>query len=105
LGAPPPPAAPPLPLPYATLFRSPSMTASCSALGSASDSTTERQTRSLASRVGMIAPARAAACRPAAVSSRRDSAAISSSPARPRSEEHTPELQSRFDLVCRLLLE
>src|SRR5438067_10166560 len=23
----------------------------------------------------------------------------------PRSEEHTPELQSRFDLVCRLLLE
>src|SRR5438067_3605139 len=29
----------------------------------------------------------------------------SSSPARPRSEEHTSELQSRFDLVCRLLLE
>src|SRR5699024_11819519 len=26
-------------------------------------------------------------------------------PARPRSEEHTSELQSRFDLVCRLLLE
>src|SRR5207249_11824356 len=25
--------------------------------------------------------------------------------ARPRSEEHTSELQSRFDLVCRLLLE
>src|SRR5438067_8231297 len=24
---------------------------------------------------------------------------------RPRSEEHTSELQSRFDLVCRLLLE
>ena len=23
----------------------------------------------------------------------------------PRSEEHTSELQSRFDLVCRLLLE
>src|SRR5699024_12051901 len=23
----------------------------------------------------------------------------------PRSEEHTPELQSRFELVCRLLLE
>src|SRR5699024_12705742 len=33
----------------------------------------------------------------------------SSSPAQtsshPRSEEHTSELQSRFDLVCRLLLE
>src|SRR5438067_10557402 len=27
------------------------------------------------------------------------------SPLRPRSEEHTSELQSRFDLVCRLLLE
>src|SRR5699024_12387646 len=25
-------------------------------------------------------------------------------PRRPRSEEHTSELQSRFDLVCRLLL-
>src|SRR5438105_10919154 len=32
-------------------------------------------------------------CRPALVS------------ARPRSEEHTSELQSRVDLVCRLLLE
>src|SRR5699024_5126719 len=37
--------------------------------------------------------------------------AVSGSPARaargpsPRSEEHTSELQSRFDLVCRLLLE
>src|SRR5699024_12767924 len=27
------------------------------------------------------------------------------SPANSRSEEHTSELQSRFDLVCRLLLE
>src|SRR5207249_5082993 len=27
------------------------------------------------------------------------------SPTRKRSEEHTSELQSRFDLVCRLLLE
>src|SRR5699024_12862103 len=26
-------------------------------------------------------------------------------PSNPRSEEHTSELQSRFDLVCRLLLE
>src|SRR5207249_10096728 len=29
----------------------------------------------------------------------------SSRPPRSRSEEHTSELQSRFDLVCRLLLE
>src|SRR2546421_6514625 len=28
-----------------------------------------------------------------------------SPPVRPRSEEHTSELQSRSDLVCRLLLE
>src|SRR5207249_9077983 len=31
--------------------------------------------------------------------------AICTCAARPRSEEHTSELQSRFDLVCRLLLE
>src|SRR6266704_6825682 len=31
--------------------------------------------------------------------------ASSSSPLIQRSEEHTSELQSRFDLVCRLLLE
>src|SRR5437868_14726814 len=30
---------------------------------------------------------------------------FSSAPAAIRSEEHTSELQSRFDLVCRLLLE
>src|SRR5699024_11261667 len=31
--------------------------------------------------------------------------AVTPAPGRPRSEEHTSELQSRFDLVCRLLLE
>src|SRR5699024_12660214 len=31
--------------------------------------------------------------------------ALHQRPAVPRSEEHTSELQSRFDLVCRLLLE
>src|SRR5699024_12329950 len=30
---------------------------------------------------------------------------IESTPALTRSEEHTSELQSRFDLVCRLMLE
>src|SRR5207249_9515559 len=34
---------------------------------------------------------------------RRDSFGFRVAP--PRSEEHTSELQSRFDLVCRLLLE
>src|SRR5271167_2889693 len=33
------------------------------------------------------------------------SCAHARSAAAPRSEEHTSELQSRFDLVCRLLLE
>src|SRR5699024_12377417 len=32
-------------------------------------------------------------------------AMIAEEPTAPRSEEHTSELQSRFDLVCRLLLE
>src|SRR5207249_8422990 len=34
-----------------------------------------------------------------------DSAPVLVAAAEPRSEEHTSELQSRFDLVCRLLLE
>src|SRR5206468_12189519 len=34
-----------------------------------------------------------------------DSTMLSSAPNIPRSEEHTSELQSRSDLVCRLLLE
>src|SRR6267378_4958573 len=43
-----------------------------------------------------LAASRPAACRPAASCSRQGAA---------RSEEHTSELQSRRDLVCRLLLE
>src|SRR5437868_9742856 len=35
----------------------------------------------------------------------RTAAATFSTFSPPRSEEHTSELQSRFDLVCRLLLE
>src|SRR5207248_9865948 len=37
--------------------------------------------------------------------SRRPSAPPDGSPPLPRSEEHTSELQSPYDLVCRLLLE
>ena len=36
---------------------------------------------------------------------RKMNAASDKQPAATRSEEHTSELQSRFDLVCRLLLE
>src|SRR5207249_5324849 len=44
---------------------------------------------------------------PAATSSRASSGVAASGSATPelRSEEHTSELQSRFELVCRLLLE
>src|SRR5699024_11980515 len=35
----------------------------------------------------------------------RDGEAVDAVPGQIRSEEHTSELQSRFDLVCRLLLE
>src|SRR5437868_10237989 len=46
-------------------------------------------------------------CRsPSASSALQRSARLLSATSRPsRSEEHTSELQSRFDLVCRLLLE
>src|SRR5207249_11467666 len=81
--------------PYTTLFRSP---------------------RSLrcGRRRGGRAPAagrrRAAARRARPPSARRQrsgsaGAAHEGARAAPRSEEHTSELQSRFDLVCRLLLE
>src|SRR3712207_9021922 len=43
--------------------------------------------------------------RPRVVHARRRSCTLAALPARPRSEEHTSELQSRQYLVCRLLLE
>src|SRR5438067_13741129 len=43
--------------------------------------------------------------RPAATLTSCDSATCTPKWTEPRSEEHTSELQSRFDLVCRLLLE
>src|SRR6266513_6170608 len=42
---------------------------------------------------------------PCAIASTRRCSTTSSPDARTRSEEHTSELQSRFELVCRLLLE
>src|SRR5260221_8407236 len=66
--------------PYTTLFRSRSV----------------EPPRHHAMRSGI--PGRAADRRPAAARLRADDP-------RPRSEEHTSELQSHSDLVCRLLLE
>src|SRR5699024_12416546 len=51
----------------------------------------------------------ASQCRASPTAGSRSSPAHPPAPPRvsglPRSEEHTSELQSRFDLVCRLLLE
>src|SRR5207249_11127924 len=49
------------------------------------------------------APPRSAGC--AGRRARRTTVELPSNGIRARSEEHTSELQSRFDLVCRLLLE
>src|SRR5438067_8962828 len=75
--------------PYTTLFRSPA--------------------RRRATAAGQGGLHRASSCRtPAPASSRwssPDARAARACAFRQRSEEHTSELQSRFDLVCRLLLE
>src|SRR5207249_9843047 len=96
---PPPPI--PTPFPYTTLFRS---------LRPSGDS------RRLARRVGVAAPrlqsplpflsgpARPKACF-AGRARARLLCQLGHRGHRRRSEEHTSELQSRFDLVCRLLLE
>src|SRR5699024_12623705 len=78
-------------VPYTTLFRSRATGAWCSV--TSATIRTVRRTPSPGS------PPRTAAwwgsCRTPSTPPRRS----------PRSEEHTSELQSRFDLVCRLLLE
>src|SRR5690349_24226444 len=62
--------------------------------------------RSLASVPSGQPPAQSAArITPTTMSRHAVSAAKLSNRSRPRSEEHTSELQSRRDLVCRLLLE
>src|SRR2546427_7551669 len=73
--------------PYTTLFRSPCCPTTCAACGSAP---------STACATGCCAPTtRRQSCRPPSRSWTR----------RTRSEEHTSELQSQSNLVCRLLLE
>src|SRR5699024_12705924 len=85
---------PPPPFPYPTLFRS-------------RWSTAERLCGTRARRCPSFmgcASKTASFCSPPCY--RRSPICASRAPSRaPRSEEHTSELQSRFDLVCRLLLE
>src|SRR5699024_11996244 len=85
-------------LPYTTLFRSP-----------ATSRWTRFAARSSTSTCSASSAARRSPLRSPS-SSRGNPPRIRSTPSsfRPcssRSEEHTSELQSRFDLVCRLLLE
>src|SRR5438067_8209169 len=54
---------------------------------------------------GLAPPAVAAARAPVASPEGRAASTAGGASPVPRSEEHTSELQSRFDLVCRLLLE
>src|SRR5207249_10439017 len=74
--------------PYTTLFRSRSRSRGCAC------------TRPIPTSCGWARRVMRTGQTPSAVSTRRPTAAR-----RGRSEEHTSELQSRFDLVCRLLLE
>src|SRR5206468_12126634 len=83
--------------PYTTLFRS-------RTVKSLPQVTRNRPSRlNTAWRISAVCPARARASSPVCTSHRR---MVRSAPAETRrSEEHTSELQSRSELVCRLLLE
>src|SRR2546430_9465776 len=76
--------------PYTTLFRSPFLAASPAE-----------------SALPVSEPRRLPACRPCALRAPRFSLSVepARTPASRRSEEHTSELQSQSNLVCRLLLE
>src|SRR5207302_9074899 len=89
--------------PYTTLFRSSSSTHQPSRNAHGDSSTPLANGRTPASAKPHSPPP----CRSAtnATWSRSASSASSSSASSPRSEEHTSELQSRENLVCRLLLE
>src|SRR5699024_12465800 len=80
--------------PYTTLFRSVPRT---STRGSRRPASTGTLTRPITTRSGRVEP------RTRATNGTGIPSAVSRRPL--RSEEHTSELQSRFDLVCRLLLE
>src|SRR5438034_3233246 len=59
----------------------------------------------MVARVENSAATQSPATGPAPAAQRAPAGAGATAPAAPRSEEHTSELQSHSDLVCRLLLE
>src|SRR5690349_23048876 len=83
--------------PYTTLFRSGSYR-----MATAPERSSTRPMRFKS--IGFDRAANNVGPRPAILAARR-TRTHRSIPAPPRSEEHTSELQSRRDLVCRLLLE
>src|SRR5690606_39362344 len=101
------PPQPPLPtlFPYTTLFRSPARrTAEVSCARAVSSAARAARDRSRSVPRGRAAPTSRARLRCRAARSALP-VRIAARPDRERSEEHTSELQSRENLVCRLLLE
>src|SRR5207249_11464106 len=95
------PRTPPPPLfPYTTLFRSISASTACCGVSKLRVPTVEAAGVADGLSMGDCCAAKGAA-------NRKAEAAVQPSQRyfEIRSEEHTSELQSRFDLVCRLLLE
>src|SRR5690606_9020576 len=92
--------------PYTTLFRSsphvPRSTTSCSPGGKPS---TSSSTRSRSPSCRRLASPRSAGVAPASVASASSAPPSASAQVVLRSEEHTSELQSRENLVCRLFIE
>src|SRR5699024_12211011 len=85
--------------PYTTLFRSrPSSTSPANRCRNGSGAAAHAQT-------DKSAPRPACPRTPPTYAHSSDGPCNKGSPNATRSEEHTSELQSRFDLVCRLLLE
>src|SRR5207249_11533428 len=88
--------------PYTTLFRSPSRPNPVTSVAAC----TPTPSMARAAPAFSVVIAVTAGATSASLSRSRLSAVVSTPvPSGLRSEEHTSELQSRFDLVCRLLLE
>src|SRR5699024_12048404 len=85
--------------PYTTLFRSSGSRTAASPISTCVGRNSPTSNSATASSTSSISTA------PRPAESRFRTAQSVFSNARRRSEEHTSELQSRFDLVCRLLLE
>src|SRR5699024_11714564 len=92
-------------LPYTTLFRSQAQQVGCGAAADVGEAHVEQRGRVTVA--PGPCPNRERTCvsaRPAKAASKRSQYSRPPSPGAPthtRSEEHTSELQSRFDLVCR----